>query len=300
MSRHVRMQGRTVLLALCICLGGATGTHARADQASPAGVAPLSLGFFPQMSTVALYKRFAPLRDYLTDVLQRPVRLETAKDFPTFIQRTAARQYDIVVTAPHFALLAADSGKYRIRLALDGVLQQLLIVRSDSPITEIRQLAGKRIATPPPNALMTMVGVHALAKAGLVGDQAPQYRAFISHNAATAALLADEVDAAIASTNVIKQMQGTESTYRILSRSPQLPNIAVLVASDLDPVLGDRVVQALVDINKTVRGGEVCRHTRFKGYRVVKSVAEYESMRPYMEQAVKALANPLSQASLGR
>ena len=88
-------------------------------------------------------------------------------------------------------------------------------------------------------------------------------------------------------------------TYRILSHSPELPNIAVLVASDIDPVLGDRVVQALLQINTTARGREVCQHTRFKGYRVVKRANEYESMRPYTEQAKKMLADQLSQASLG-
>jgi len=44
--------------------------------------APFRFGFFPIISTVALYKRFSPLRDYLSAELGRKVLLLTAKDFP--------------------------------------------------------------------------------------------------------------------------------------------------------------------------------------------------------------------------
>jgi phosphonate transport system substrate-binding protein len=66
----------------------------------------LTLGYFPLISTVALFKRFAPLRDYLAESLGRPVILQTAKDFSTFLERSDDRAYDILVTAPHFAVRA--------------------------------------------------------------------------------------------------------------------------------------------------------------------------------------------------
>jgi phosphonate transport system substrate-binding protein len=278
----------------CVCasLCLTTAAWARDDHAQAGATAkPISLGFFPIISTVALYKRFAPLRDYIAEQLQRPVNLETAKDFPTFLQRTDQRQYDIVITAPHFALRAADSGKYRIRAALLGEVYQLLVVRSDSPITTVGQLAGKRIATPPADALMTMIGIRALAKAGLTGQRAPRYRVYTSHNAANEALLAKEVDAAIASSNVIKKAMGKGAPFRILSRSFKLPNMATLVASDEDTQLGARLVQILEEMSKTEEGKQVLKQIRFPGYRAVKSPAEYESVRPYMEQAAKELAN---------
>lgn len=282
---------RLALLCVCASLCFATAAWARDDHGQPGATAKaISLGFFPIISTVALYKRFAPLRDYIAEQLQRPVKLETAKDFPTFLQRTDQRQYDIVITAPHFALRAADSGKYRIRAALLGEVYQLLVVRNDSPITSVGQLAGKRIATPPADALMTMIGMRALAKAGLTGKRAPSYRVYTSHNAANEALLAKEVDAAIASSNVIKKAMGKGAPFRILSRSFKLPNMATLVASNEDAQLGDQLVQILEAMSKTEEGKQVLNQIRFPGYRAVKSPAEYESVRPYMEQAAKELA----------
>jgi len=292
MKRFPSASSGLVILFLCLTFLVGVTRVVWADTVSASSSAetkPLSLGFFPLISTVALYKRFAPLREYLSDELHRPVELETAKDFPTFLQRTDQRQYDIVVTAPHFAVRATDSGKYRLVAALAGNVQQLLVVREDSPITSIEQLAGKQIATPPADALMTMVGIRNLRKAGLTGKRAPRYRAFTSHNAANEALLAKDVDAAIASSNVIKKALGKGAPFRILARSVKMPNMATMVAMDLDPKVGEQLVRILVDMQKTEKGRDVLKQIRFPGYREVKSAKEYEPMREYMEQALREL-----------
>ena len=194
----------------------------------------LTLGYFPIISTVALFKRFGPLRDYLSESLGQPIILQTAKDFPTFLERTDDRAYDIVVTAPHFAVKASDSGKYRIRATVVEDVQQLVVVREDSPISDITDLAGKRVSTPPRHALMTMMGVQHMIDSGLSGDRAPVYREFTSHNAAIEALLANEVDATIASSNVVRKAIKQGDPLRTISRGLQLPNMATMVATDLD------------------------------------------------------------------
>jgi len=136
---------------------------------------------------------------------------------------------------------------------------------------------------------MTMIGMRTLAKAGLTGKRAPHYHAYTSHNAANEALLAKEVDAAIASSNVIKKALGKGAPFRILGRSFKLPNMATLVASDLDPKLADRIVRILVAMKTTEEGQQILKRIRFPGYREVNSAAEYESVRPYMEQALSPL-----------
>jgi phosphonate transport system substrate-binding protein len=277
-------------LAIAISIIMSLSGVARANDNQDTTEKPLTLGFFPIISTVALYKRFAPLRDYLAEMLQRPVNLETAKDFPTFLQRTDECQYDIVVTAPHFAVRAVDSGKYRIRAALLGDVYQLFVVRNDSPITAINQLGGKWVATPPEDALMTMIGRQALVSAGLTGKQAPIFKIYTSHNAANEALQAKEVDAAIASSNVINKAINKGAPFRIIGRSFKLPNMATLIATDLDSALGDRIVQILTNMQNTEKGRQVLKQIAFPGYRAVQTPAEYESLRPYLEQAVADLA----------
>jgi len=246
----------------------------------------LTLGFFPIISTVALFKRFSPLRDYLAESLGRPVELQTAKNFPTFLKRTDERKYDLVVTAPHFAVRASDSGQYVIRATHIKDVQQLFVVQKDSPIHTIQALAGKKIATPPKPALMSMMGKRFLRDAGLTGDKQPVYRAFTSHNAANQAVLASEMDAAIASSNIIKKAIKRGEALRILKEGSKLPSMALLVASDRDKELGDRITEILVGMKDSEKGRQVLKEISFQGYRAV-SAKDYEPARPYMEQAVK-------------
>ena len=70
---------------------------------------PLTLGVFPYVSPVQLAAFHAPLKDYLTKSLGRPVTLVTAPDFNSFVDRTRDGQYDIIFTAPHLGRLAAGT-----------------------------------------------------------------------------------------------------------------------------------------------------------------------------------------------
>lgn len=269
--RHT-IYGIALLFAVC----------SAALQAAPTAQpeTSLTLGFFPIVSTVTLFKRFMPLADYLSAQLGVPIRLVTAKNFPTFVKRTAERAYDIVVTAPHFAVRAADSGQYTIRATTVNEVQQLIVVRKNSPLQNLEQLAGATIATPPGRALMTMMGKDFLAQAGLSGPRQPRYRAFTSHNAANQALLAGEVDAAIASSNVVSKAVQRGKPLRILAKGRKLPSMATLVASDLPAALADRVEQAFVGMANTEHGRQVLRQIGFPGYRAV-SIADYEPVRAY-------------------
>lgn len=265
---------RLIILLLALALLPAARAAARPPEP------PLTLGFFPLVSTVALFKRFSPLKNYLSDQLGREVLLETAKDFPTFAQRTAERRYDIVITAPHFAVRAIDSGSYRIYTAVTKDVQQLIVVRKDSPFRQPADLAGKTIATPPPGALMTMMGKDYLQQLGLSGERQPVYLPFLSHNAANAAVIAGQADAAIASSNVIGKALERGAPLRIIGRGLQLPNMPTLVASDLPPELGARIQAVLVGMSDNEAGRTVLARIGFPGYRPV-SAADYEPARPY-------------------
>lgn len=260
-------------------------------QAQPAAdEAPLKLGFFPIISTVALFKRFLPLTEYLSAELGRPVVMETAKDFPTFAKRTAQGRYDIVVTAPHFAVRAADSGLYDIRATLTSDVQQLVVVRTDSPVRHLTELAGKHIATPPARALITMMGHDHLAQAGLLGDQAPEYHPFLSHNAANEAVVAGQADAAIASSNIVNKAIAQGAPLRILDKGLKLPNMATLVARDMPPALADRVETILLDMTNSEAGRAALRAISMPGYRSVRAI-DYRPARPFAYRSPNAPAN---------
>jgi phosphonate transport system substrate-binding protein len=88
---------------LCLCLFGLlAGLLPFSVQAA----AVFTLGIIPAHSPRVLTERYEPLRAYLESRLKQPVRIESAADFARFQARTVRGEFDLTVTAPHFARLA--------------------------------------------------------------------------------------------------------------------------------------------------------------------------------------------------
>lgn len=241
----------------------------------------LRMGVFPIVSSIALFKRFAPLKDYIEKQIGREIKLETARDFPTFVRRTADKHYDIVITAPHFSVLAADSGDYRIVARPKRDLVSLIVVEKNSSINELSQLAGKRVATPPSPALTTRSSKDYLAdKLGLKGRNAPKYQAHKSHNAAYQSTLVNNTDAAIVSINAVNKALDKGIPLRIIGKIPALPAMATLVSAQQPDPLALKVEEALVGMEASEEGRAVLKKVGFPGYQSARLV-DYEPVRPY-------------------
>lgn len=272
------MMPRRILLALLLLLA----LPLRPASASEPHPAPLILGILPFESSIALFKRFAPLRDYLSEQLHQPVLLETARDFPEFILRTQARQYDMVITAPHFTLLALDSGHYEVRGTYVKPLAANIVVRDGSPINKIEQLAGMRVATPPKVAIITLLGKHFLASHGLTGPRTPNYIAFRSHNASHQAVLGGQADAAIISINVYRLARKQGAALHPIARTSDIPGMGLLVATNLPQSVRDTFESAMINMHNTAAGRHALKIMAYPGYKSA-TRQDFEAARPYLE-----------------
>ena len=240
----------------------------------------IRMGVFPIVSGVALFKRFAPLKDHIEKELGREIKLETARDFPTFVRRTADKNYDIVITAPHFSVLAADSGDYQIVARPKRNLVSLIVVAKSSKLTTLSQLAGKKIATPPVPALTTRSGKRYLAQEGLKQKQIPTYVPFKSHNAAYQSVLIKDTDAAIVSINAVNKALDKGIPLRIIGKVPVLPAMATLVSTRFSDEFAMRVEKILVAMDTTEEGRIALKKVGFPGYWSAR-LKDYEPVRPY-------------------
>ena len=241
---------------------------------------PLILGILPFRSPVALLKRFAPLRDHLQQKLGVPIIMETASNFDEFVMRTHARRYDLVLTAPHFTLLALDSGKYAVKATYLKPLSAGISVRRDSKIRYLKQLEGKKISTPPEIAIITIAGKSFLKK-HLKAE--PQYVNYKSHNASLDAMLVGNSVAAIASLNPTRQYMQRDIPLRIIASTPPLPGMGLLVAKDLSKALQKKYQDALINMDKDTEGKKALKKMGYPGYRAVKK-QEFESTRLFLQK----------------
>lgn len=265
---------RLLLLLALLC-------SAAAQAGPPPATEPLRLGVLPYMPTVVLFKRFGPLRDLLAKRLGRPVRLETAPSYAEFARRTAARQYDILWTAPHFALRATDSDAYQLLATWDRPVIGVVVVRADSPITSPLQLAGKPIATPPDNAMVTLAVKRHLADLGLHGDRAPRYQAKSGHMTSRFAALSGETAAAVVEINILREARAKGLPLRRLTQAPGAPGVAVLANRALTANLRDAIRHTLLTLDEHPDGHAVLAAGELPGYRRAE-LSELEPLRPHL------------------
>ena len=258
----------------------ATGASVFADTRKKAPQKEfLVFGFLPMESPVSLFKRFAPLRDYLTSQIEKEIRLETAKDFPSFAQRTMARSYDIVFTAPHMALQALDSNIYEVAATFVKPLKSVIVVQEKSAVQNLQNLEGKTIATPPEQAIVTMVGKQYLSSNGI---KAARFSTFRTHNAAYSAVLAGEVDAAIISNFIARKVISGNYPLKIVASSSPFPGIGILVARDLPETTKTHIKKALWGLKDLPAGKKILKTIAQPGY-MQASQRSFEVLRPFVK-----------------
>jgi len=242
----------------------------------------LTFGFLPMESPVALFKRFAPLRDYLATQIQQEIRMETAKNFGEFSKRTSQRQYDIVFTAPHMALQALDGNDYEVAATFTKPLKSVFVVKEKSAIQNVQDLESKTIATPPNKAIVTMVGRKYLDSNGLKGVQ---YSAYQTHNAAYSAVLGGEVDAAVISNFIAMKAISENAALKIVAQSKPFPGIGILVAKDLPELQKQDIKKAIWGMRDLPHGRAILKTIAQPGY-IEADKNQFEVLRPFVQAAM--------------
>lgn len=273
---------RKVLLISAMIVCFSITANAAKPAAGVASTKPLIFGLLPSESAVTKFRRYAPLRDYLSLKLKRPIVLETARNFPEFLRRTSTRRYDFLETAPHFVPQAIDSGHYRVLTTIIQPLSAQVVVRKDSAWRSLKQLAGKKVATPSPKAIITKVGIATFSKLGLRDKHSPVYITYQTHNAAYEAVLGRQADAAIISVNVFNKAIKQGEPLRSIGASRSFPNMSILGAANMPKALRQKLRTTLSNMVRDKDGQKVLRQTAYPGYRPA-TKAEFAPLRRYMK-----------------
>lgn len=261
-------------LGFC-CLGAATGL--RAEEALP----PLRLGILPYNSTLALIKTHQPLRLYLQAKLGRPVDLFTAPDYLSFLHENLAASYDIMITPPHFGMLAIDKG-YVPLLHYTTRLEPLLVLRSGDKLASLDALRGKKIAMAQRFSFVAIVAMRILADKGLQVGRDYQLVEKPTHGAAIAAVALGEVDIAITTNTLLGQVPpDIRDRVQSLSMGIRLPHVLTMVHKRLGTAEIARVKAALLSFPSSPEGQAFFHETGYQGYEEV-SRDEIKAFQPYV------------------
>lgn len=119
---------------------------------------PITFGVVPQQSAKKMAEKWQPLIDYISNFTGLDIEFKTAKDIPTFESDLAQGKYDLAYINPYHFVVFNESPGYRSLVhQKDKKIRGLIVVRKDSPIKKIDDLAGAEIAFPAPAAFAATI-----------------------------------------------------------------------------------------------------------------------------------------------
>ncbi len=212
---------------------------------------PLRFGSVAKDSLAVMEMRLLPLTEYLSGKLQRPVELGLSTNMSRAINSLVAGNSDIAYLTPVAYVNAHAMGK--VQLVVKTVsgshpsLKLMIVVREDSPIHSVEDLAGKRFAFGDPEAL--------LQRAVVVGAGMPLQRlgkySFVDHyDNVVRGILVGDYDAGIVTDGTASQWQGRG--IRVLYASEDLPPYNIAASAKLAPATLKQLQDALLRLDFAV------------------------------------------------
>jgi phosphonate transport system substrate-binding protein len=211
-------------------------------------------GVVPQFEQRKLFRIWRPILDELEQRTGYRFKLVGSSKIPVFEQKFEEGIYDFAYMNPYHLLEAHDCQGY-LPLIRDGgrMLKGILVVPKESPIQEVQELAGKRVAFPSPNALGASLLMRAeLARLHAV-DIIPHYVQTHSSVYLHVALGLTAAGGGVAST-LRSQKPEVQEKLRILYETRPMHPHPVSVHPRVPEKHRKRVLNALLELAETERG----------------------------------------------
>lgn len=214
-----------------------------------AGAPPAVFVVHPYDTPSRLYSRYRPLTLYLGGALGRPMRLVIATTYDEQIGMIADGRADFAYIGPTPYVRARARAKVEILAgeAENGqaFYQSALVVRADSPVQRVADLAGKRVAFGAEISMSSAVAPkQMLAQAGLTRADLAGITHLDRHERVALAVLHGDFDAGGLRLDIAKSY--VPRGLRVLATSQPLPPHVIAASPKVTAADAEKVRQALL------------------------------------------------------
>ena len=110
----------------------------------------------PTHSSQKTQKIYGPLVNYLSEVTGKKIEIKTATTFVDYNNNLQKNNYHILFDGPHFVSWRMDKFGHIPIARLPGYIKIVIVVKKDSKITKLEQLASRRVCSFPSPNMLTM------------------------------------------------------------------------------------------------------------------------------------------------
>jgi len=253
------------ILYLCACNSADTTSYQPEFSETSDSLAKVYIfGVHPQRNPKKLREVFGPLVTYLNQhVTDAHLVFEASRNFASYDQKQASRQFDFALPNPYGTVKGIESGYHVFgKMGNDGDLRGLIITRKDSEISLINDLKGTTLSFPGPTALAaTILPKYFLFSQGL--DVKKDFESIYvgSMESSLTNVLRGNVAAGTAYPPAWRDFNRTQpelaSQLKVMWRTKAMPDNSLMARDDVPQYLVDEVSNALFKMHKTREGRAV-------------------------------------------
>lgn len=260
----------SVLIGSCLLVAGSAAGSAFAQPK------PLIFGVLNQQSAALTAERWNPILHYVSSASGVALRFRmgaTVQETDAMMERGA---FDFIFTNHNFQP-EYDAIGYRVIARWSGdAIRTVVAVAPDSAISELGQLAGKKVAFPSRDAFVGYaVPMVALTKASVRVEEV-----FAGNQEGAMAQLKNRrVEAAAVNSRFLAQYSEREGVrFRPIFTSEPFPELAVVAHPRLSASVVDKVRQALLAMKADPRAAPVLEQAKSPGFEAATD-RDYDGVR---------------------
>lgn len=212
-------------------------------------------GVFPYLSPDIMYDIYSPVRDNLSNQLNKNVHLITEASHKKFIQRLNTEYYDLVLIPPFWFPVAVEHKQYIPSLKMAEPFVSLILTLDNSPINAVNDLRGKVVATPPEFSPVVSLISSELADHGLVPGRDVIFKSNETVDECLQQLLENNASACISPPYAPAHFENKMGIkLRKILTSSSIPSVALLIHSRVDMATRQKIHDSFLSLDKTKHG----------------------------------------------
>jgi phosphonate transport system substrate-binding protein len=222
------------------------------------------------------------------------VRIESAPDFARFHARTLRGDFDLTITAAHFARIAQKDLGFLPLAQFQPDHDSLLIHSLDRPLSGAGDLKGKQLAVIDRLAITVMATIHYLEEQGLESERDYKVAEHRSHASAAHALASGMSAAAVTTSQGLLQIpEDIRRKLVVHKHIADIPAFLFIVKPDLPRSQAERIRALLLEFPRAAEGIDFLGQT---GYTTLRPASETIMKRAdaYLGETRKVLGTPSS------